>query len=106
MKWLREEKKKIVAIHPEGHDVHYYYTVHNLARYFDVFEYTQSFATYEDAGKRVNFPMPDSRWNTLIKTWKTVGKIIMRCFPVKNPAPPARNPAEECIITQKTLLSS
>lgn len=49
LKWLREEKKRFVVIHPEGHDVHYYYTVHNLARSFDVFEYTQSFATYEEA---------------------------------------------------------
>lgn len=49
LKWLREEKKRFVVIHPEGHDVHYYYTIHNLARSFDVFEYTQSFATYEDA---------------------------------------------------------
>lgn len=49
IKWLREEKKRFVVIHPTGHDVHYYYTVHNLARSFDTFEYTQSFATYEEA---------------------------------------------------------
>jgi hypothetical protein len=49
LKWLREEKKRFVVIHPTGHVVHYYYTVHNLARSFDTFEYTQSFATYEQA---------------------------------------------------------
>ena len=49
LKWLREEEKRFVVIHPTGHDVHYYYTVHNLARSFDTFEYTQSFATYEEA---------------------------------------------------------
>lgn len=49
LKWLREVKKRFVVIHPTGHDVHYYYTVHNLARSFDDFEYTQSFATYEEA---------------------------------------------------------
>jgi hypothetical protein len=47
--WLREEKKRFVVIHPTGHVVHYYYTVHNLARSFDTLEYTQSFATYEQA---------------------------------------------------------
>lgn len=49
LKWLRIEKKRFVVIHPTGHDVHYYYTVHNLDRSFDTFEYTQSFATYEEA---------------------------------------------------------
>jgi hypothetical protein len=49
LKWLREEKKRFVVIHPTGHVVHYYYTVHNLARSFDTLEYTQSFATYEQA---------------------------------------------------------
>lgn len=49
LKWLREEKKIFVVIHPTGHVVQYYYTVHNLARSFDTFEYTQSFATYEQA---------------------------------------------------------
>jgi hypothetical protein len=49
LKWLREEKKRFVVIHPTGHVVHYYYTVHNLARSFDTFEYTRSFATYEEA---------------------------------------------------------
>ena len=54
LKWLREEKKIVISILPTSFNKttslsNYYYVVYNIKEYFwDKYEYSQSFETYEE----------------------------------------------------------
>lgn len=54
LKWLREEKKIVISILPTSFNnttslSNYYYVVYDIKEYFwDKYEYSQSFETYEE----------------------------------------------------------